>query len=279
MAAITSKMVEETYKLGVKAFKKQINANTAANQLNNQLKMNYNSALMYVYNIQAMLLGQQYKRIMKEEDTNYFLLQILKEFGEEYFNKALFAVKLHIDYIKSINKPSNVEQLYNQLIKKHNVQYKNLDISNNENEQSIKENTDESNFEDVIELPMNFTYEKDLQTALVRQAENLFNGYKIFGENLDGIEYTISGKRIDLLLENNSDNSLLAIELKSGIADFKVFGQISMYLGLLSKEFPDKKLNGIIIAGKIDESLKNACLLTDKIKLMTYKMELLLETE
>jgi hypothetical protein len=278
MATITSKMVEETYKLGVNVFKKQINGNQAANKLNSELKMNYNSALMYVYNIQAMLLGRQYKRIMKEEDTNYFLMQILKEFGNDYFNKALFAVKLHIDYIKSINKPSNVEQLYNQLLKKHDIQYNNW-----ENNAVIDESTgdieDKNSSDDDIESPLKFTYEKDLQTALVRQAENLFIGYKIYGEDLEGIEYTISGRRIDLLLESASNNSLLAIELKSGIADFKVFGQISMYLGLLSKEFPDKILNGVIIAGKIDDTLKNACLLTDKIKLMTYKMELKLENE
>jgi RecB family endonuclease NucS len=143
--------------------------------------------------------------------------------------------------------------------------------------QSPIDSFESTHTEEEIESPMNFTYEKDLQTALVRQAEKLFNGYKIYGENLDGIEYTISGKRIDLLLKNHSNNSLLAIELKSGIADFKVFGQIAMYLGLLSNEFPDKKLFGLIIAGKIDDSLKNACLITDKIKLMTYKMELTLD--
>lgn len=278
MATITQKMTEETYKLSVKVFKKQINAPTAANQLNTQLKMNYNSALMYINDIQAMLLGKSYKRIMKEEDTKYFLMQILNDFGQDYFSKALFAVKLHIDYIKSIKKPSNVEQLYSQLMKQYNVQYKNI-ISSTIVDQPIVEFIDEYNFEKNIESPMNFTYERDLQTVLVRQAESLFDGYKIFGENLEGIEYTISGKRIDLLLENNLDNSLLAIELKSGIADFKVFGQISMYLGLLSKTFPDKIIKGIIIAGKIDDSLKNACLLTDKINLMTYKMELILETE
>jgi hypothetical protein len=124
MAIITPEMAKETYKLAVKVFKHELNTNSAASILNSELKMNYNSALMYVYDIQAMLIGQQYKRIMKEEDTNYFLMQILKDFGQNYFIKALFAVKLHIDYIKSINKPSNVEQLYNRLIKKHNIQYK-----------------------------------------------------------------------------------------------------------------------------------------------------------
>lgn len=123
----------------------------------------------------------------------------------------------------------------------------------------------------------NFTYERDLKYSLVIQAEDLFPGYKIFGNSREGIEYNIEGKRIDLLLENSKENSLLAIELKAGIADFRVFGQVSMYLGLLSKKFPNKTIKGLIIAGEIDETLKNASLITDKIDLKTYKMNLLLE--
>jgi len=132
--------------------------------------------------------------------------------------------------------------------------------------------------EEPIETKMiNFTYERDLQNSLIWQAETLFPGYKIFGDNLNGIEYAIDGKRIDLLLENKSENTLLAIELKAGTGDFRVFGQISMYIGLLSKKFPDKIIKGLIICGEVDESLINACLITDKVDLKTYKMHLSLE--
>ncbi|MDX9805663.1 MAG: endonuclease NucS, partial [bacterium] len=124
---------------------------------------------------------------------------------------------------------------------------------------------------------MNFTYEKDLKNSLVNQVGELFSKYKIFGNSNEGVEYLIEGKRIDLLLESHDKNELLAIEIKAGKADFKVFGQISMYLGLLSKKFPDKNLKGLIIAGSIDETLKNACLITDKVSMKTYKMQLLLE--
>ena len=125
----------------------------------------------------------------------------------------------------------------------------------------------------------NFTYERDLQNSLITQAENLFPGYKIFG-NYDGVEYSIEGKRIDLLLENKSENKLIAIELKAGETDYKTFGQLSMYLGLLQKQFPNipkENINGIIIAGEIDKTLKDACLITDKIKLMEYSMKISLE--
>jgi len=117
------------------------------------------------------------------------------------------------------------------------------------------------------------------KNSLITQAENLFPGYKIFG-NYDGVEYSIEGKRIDLLLENKSENKLIAIELKAGETDYKTFGQLSMYLGLLQKQFPNipkENINGIIIAGEIDKTLKDACLITNKIKLMEYSMKISLE--
>ena len=131
---------------------------------------------------------------------------------------------------------------------------------------------------DNVSMPsMNFTYERDLQNSLIIQAEQLFPDYKIFGSNKEGIEYSIEGKRIDLLLEHKKENKLLVIELKAGIADFKVFGQISMYLGLLEQKYPNKEINGVIIASEIDESLINASQITNRISLKTYKMQLVLE--
>jgi len=122
-----------------------------------------------------------------------------------------------------------------------------------------------------------FSYEKDLQNTLISQADELFPGYKIFGNNGEGIEYNINGKRIDLLLEHTTEKKLLVIELKAGLADYKVFGQISMYIGPLMQRYPDKDISGVIIAGEIDETLKMAILASKTIKTMVYKMSLTLE--
>ena len=123
----------------------------------------------------------------------------------------------------------------------------------------------------------NFAYERDLQRTLCSQISQLFPEYKIYGENDEGVEFSVGGRRIDVLLEHLEDQSLLVVELKSGEADFRVFGQISMYLGLLQTEFPDRSITGIIIAGAIDESLSNACLITDRVSLKVYRMSLELE--
>ncbi|WP_061038806.1 endonuclease NucS domain-containing protein [Vibrio coralliirubri] len=123
----------------------------------------------------------------------------------------------------------------------------------------------------------NFAYERDLQTTLCAQISELFAGYKIYGESNLGVEYSIGGRRIDVLLEKNETGDLLAVELKSGLANYKVFGQISMYLGLLEKQFPERNISGVIVAGSIDDSLKQACSITDKVTLKIYRMSIELE--
>lgn len=123
----------------------------------------------------------------------------------------------------------------------------------------------------------NFAYEKDLQTTVCAQISELFPGYKIFGGNATGIEYSIGGKRIDILLEQVETTDLLAVELKSGIADFRVFGQISMYMGLLLTQFPERKITGVIVAASIDAGLKHACATSEKIGLKVYRMSVELD--
>jgi RecB family endonuclease NucS len=265
MAEITLEMAKQAYIVAQKVYNNEIDRKSGIKIIHDNYGMNENSAAMYINNFRCLMNGQEYGRIMKVDDTGYFLTQILNDYGENSFKKALCAVKQHIEYIKSINKSSNIEQLYKELIKKHNIE---IDISDENNVEEPKD----SNVESVI----TFKYERDLQKALVRQAEKLFLGYKIFGENLEGMEYQIEGKRIDLLLDNPSKNELLAIELKLGTAGFKAFGQISMYLGLLKKVFPQKNIKGIIIAEKIDESLKYAIATNENVKIMEYKIEIAL---
>lgn len=122
-----------------------------------------------------------------------------------------------------------------------------------------------------------FAYEKDLQTALCSHISELFPDFHIYGGIGIGVEYSIGGRRIDVLLEHEQSKELLVVELKSGEADFKVFGQISMYIGLLGRQFPERKINGVIVAGSIDDSLVQACETTNKVSLKTYRMSIELE--
>ena len=153
--------------------------------------------------------------------------------------------------------------------------YSDFFVESRGDEQNEEPNDSSELNQDLNEPTSNFAYEKDLQTALCSQIIELFPSYKIYGGPSIGIEYSISGRRIDVLLEN--EESLLVVELKSGVADFKVFGQISMYIGLLQRQFPEKKISGVIVAGSIDESLIQACETSEKITLKTYRMSIELE--
>jgi len=191
--------------------------------------------------------------LLKSIVTDYSQSGRFSEFGYQQHGRFRAAIQKYFEFFNN----------HNIIVSNKNVA---LEAENFENLESI---------EDIIET--SFTYEKDLQKSLCSDVENLFPEYKIFGRNKEGIEYLISGKRIDILLSHKETGDLLVIELKSSKADFKVFGQISMYIGLLKNKFPNKKIKGLIIAGSIDESLSLACSTSNSIFLKTYKMKLELE--
>src|SRR5581483_6569618 len=115
-----------------------------------------------------------------------------------------------------------------------------------------------------------FTYERDLHNTLERQARELFPEYQLIGS-----EYSIGNERLDLLLER--DSQLVVVELKAGVATYEVFGQISMYIGLVKAQYPGHEVHGLIVASEIHEGLKAACTTSDIIKCKTYKMIIALE--
>lgn len=142
-------------------------------------------------------------------------------------------------------------------------------------EDSIPSDGESKALED--DLPFNLSYERDLQSSMILQIDTLFPEYQIYGgDTLEGVEFAINGKRIDILLEHREKSDLLAIELKAGVGDFKVFGQIAMYLGLLEERFPDRDCNGVIVCSQVDESLALACKMSNRVSLKQYEVQLAL---
>lgn len=115
-----------------------------------------------------------------------------------------------------------------------------------------------------------FAYERDLHNTLEAQAGELFPGYELIGS-----EYSIDGVRLDLLLKKG--NQLLVVELKAGVAKHEVFGQISMYMGLIKAKNPSHEVHGVIVASEIHQGLMAACSTNPRILCKTYSMQLHLE--
>ena len=191
--------------------------------------------------------------------------------------KLLKSLKLLEDFIENCWVEGNSDEGKKELKFRESIATRFFESIGSEGEMVEYQNNDNENTNDTFSKL--FTYEQDLQKSLVSQAEELFPGYVIFGNNFEGIEYIIEGKRIDLLLENKKENKLLVIELKANVADYKVYGQISMYLSLLEKKFPKKIIEGVIIAGEIDDTLKIASQRDSSLKLKSYKMSLELINE
>ncbi|MGI9296467.1 MAG: endonuclease NucS domain-containing protein [Gammaproteobacteria bacterium] len=137
---------------------------------------------------------------------------------------------------------------------------------------SSENHSSETEAADVASV--NFGYERDLQTVFCAHIAALYPGYKIIGR-----EHPIENKRIDVLLEHADNKELLVVELKAGQTDARVFGQISMYIGMLQKQpgLSGRKIKGVIIAGAIDDGLLYACKTNPDISVKTYRRSIELE--
>jgi hypothetical protein len=91
--------------------------------------------------------------------------------------------------------------------------------------------------------------EEKLKHPMDAKLEKIFPGYRVFRK-----------EKADLfVLENENNNELLIVELKPGNAGSNSLPPILEYCGLIYEKYPSKTINGKIIAGEIDESLKKAC--------------------
>ena len=241
---------------------------------------------------------------MKEQFEQWILDEGLKESTANSYVSAISRLSKH--YSQQINEPTDIYQIsdlgllkgivedyskngrFAAFGKKSNSTYKSAIVKyvefftqfqGNENEWDDEEYDGVNfNYEKADDLENQyFSYEQDLKESLCRNITTLFPDYKPYGNGSEGIEYQIEGGKIDVLLEHTETKDLLVIELKAGQASCQVFGQISMYIGALQSRFPARKIQGVIIAGSIDNGLQHATSTTDKIKLKTYAMKIELE--
>lgn len=223
--------------------------------------------------------------IGRSENTAYSYATSINNISEHYSQQKKKDINIYkindINILNTINSDYSLSGQFSEFGKrgrgtKRNAIARYVEFFTQNIKNNIFEKNDNTNVLN-IQTNQSFSYERDLQTSLCLQITELFPQYKIYGSNSEGIEYSINNRRIDVLLENIETKDLLIIELKSGDADYRVFGQISMYIGLLQEKFPNKNIQGIIIAGSMQDSLKQAVSTTDKVKLRTYRMNIELE--
>ena len=76
------------------------NVQTLAANIAKKTNMNYNSSIIYLYAVSAMLDGTIYKRAISTKAIQKYFDNIFHEYGTEGLRKALHATRLHINYRK-----------------------------------------------------------------------------------------------------------------------------------------------------------------------------------
>lgn len=74
------------------------NSVTIADQIVSESGMNRNSAIMYLYAIDAMLKGHEYKRAISMKAMRRYFDLILNDYGKAGLKRAIRSTRLHIEY-------------------------------------------------------------------------------------------------------------------------------------------------------------------------------------
>lgn len=76
---------------------------------------------------------------------------------------------------------------------------------------------------------------------------------------LVGRQYGTTVGPIDLLAQDRSTKEYVVIELKKGRSADKVFGQLSRYMGWVTKNLAEgNRVSGVIVGASIDDKLRAA---------------------
>ena len=95
---MTKKHTEAAYIESKKFYAGKKTKPEAIRHLVDKLNMNRNSASNYIDNFKHMMDGQVHKRNLNQEATDYFLAQILQDYGAGKLANAIQATRKHIKY-------------------------------------------------------------------------------------------------------------------------------------------------------------------------------------
>ncbi len=98
---ITEEMIKKSYDLAKEVYNSSLDMQDAISILED-MGMNTSSAWMYLDCFSHMMKGERYKRDISRVAVNYYVDKITEDFGEDYRQKAIEAVKQNYLYRKEI---------------------------------------------------------------------------------------------------------------------------------------------------------------------------------
>ena len=115
--------------------------------------------------------------------------------------------------------------------------------------------------------------ERDLEEYIIRNLNQIESGLELYSnEGITGRQFNTEVGRIDILALDRNSN-FVVIELKAGVANYSVVGQILGYIGWVRQNLAKgKEVRGIIIADDFDKKLRYASPEIANISLKRYEV-------
>lgn len=123
-----------------------------------------------------------------------------------------------------------------------------------------------------LDIARKFSHERDIHSYLAKNLDQIEPGLTLFTSELSsGINYPTGRKKIDILAKDK-EGGLVVIKLSRRYDT--IVDQILNHLNWIKKNLANsnQKIRGIIIARKITEDLKLACLYMPELTLMEYEL-------
>ena len=116
--------------------------------------------------------------------------------------------------------------------------------------------------------------EAQLRDYLAKNLGKLEKGLNFWHDSPPSVEYTINGRRIDILAKDLQGNPVI-IELKRERAYDRVVGQALLYQALVSAKFGVGKVRVILVANEMTTELRLAC--TKQLDFTLFEYELTMQ--
>lgn len=118
-----------------------------------------------------------------------------------------------------------------------------------------------------------FALEGHLRDYLAKNLNCLEKGLELWSISPPSVEFSISGRRIDILAKDK-DGCPVIIELKLNKGYDRVIGQALLYQVLVSEYLRSQKVRIMLVANTVSEELKKACSRQSHVTLFEYSISM-----
>jgi 5-methylcytosine-specific restriction enzyme A len=187
---IPNELVSSAYDLSKKVYFEEINTKQALEVLCANSQMNENTAKNYFSKFKHMMNGEMFNMTMNAFSVDYFIDNILRDFGIEKLAKALLSLEKHIDYYEK--KSNSISKTNRAILDKYRKIMTDFDPDINQKEQNeILHNLklSKKTKEEILKELLNGVEKED------ELVEHNFTSYKRDNVAIAKIKYVRGSKR------------------------------------------------------------------------------------